>query len=128
MFVNHYTPARESVNHQPTRLPPFGRTLADALRSGMRPRGDVWIYTGTDAWDAAKARSQFRTVLVLPENEIPESYNWPVRGVDVLVVETSPVNPEILYRLAWRLLCDGAKVVRVITHDNGLAVFREEQK
>ena len=71
-----------------------------------------WIYTGTDAWSQAKA--VHAPALVLPDQESPDSFIWPVRGYTTLIIRTSPLEAEIQLSLARVLLRAGAKSVAAI--------------
>ncbi|MDH5324370.1 MAG: hypothetical protein OEZ68_04255 [Gammaproteobacteria bacterium] len=88
------------------RLPPYGKHLDPKRR-------EIWVYAGTNAWQAARDNST-RSPLVLPAEENPNSFSWPVRGKEVTVVVAGDTVELDLLRLARQLLIDGATVVRVL--------------
>ena len=84
---------------------------------------------GKEAWQKGRNFSERgQTVLVLPPDETPELYIWPVDNCDVLAMVTSPIAPHIIKQTAHALLLSGARVVRVLlpTHKNKLVVYRRQ--
>lgn len=103
------------------RLPPFGKPLARALLAGRVPVNDVWLFAGTRAWE--KEESAKRPKLILPPDEAPSAFRWPVRRCSVLISAVGDLPDHRALALIHALLTDGAEVVRVL-RDNRLAVFR----
>jgi len=63
-------------------LPPFAKSIDKFSR-----RDEIIICTGSEAWQRAKSPTWFCNVakLVLPMDEPPERYKWPVSGRYVMV-------------------------------------------
>lgn len=112
---------------------PYGKILAEQLKIGNKPRNDIFLFLGKDAWKRAK---QFyfsgQTVHILPENKIPEQYIWPVYSFPVLVFDMNmeDENEAILKRLALQLLKSGASCVRIINPYNNrpMVVFGQDRE
>lgn len=68
------------------KLPPFGREVEAAARTGFMPVGGVNIFhqpdsiTGQDAWQLAEWSRQHLgpgSAMVLPAGDAPSAYRWP---------------------------------------------------
>lgn len=108
-------------------LPPFGKLLAERLKKKDHLNNDIYLFLGSSAWQRAKnfyIRGQ--AVLVLPIDDTPEIYNWPVRGCEVLVVITSELPAHVVELTAQALLSAGAEVARVLLAWSGQmpAIYR----
>ena len=91
------------ANRKP--LPPYGKRAAsnpDAHQVGL------YVYTGENAWDAAKEANQQWPAVALPDQEHPASFRWPVKGFTVTILRMSPLDAEIQMSLARELLKAGA--------------------
>ncbi|MGD9153788.1 MAG: hypothetical protein PVG30_09120 [Gammaproteobacteria bacterium] len=96
--------------------PPYGKVLAEQLIKGELPQNDVFLFLGENAWKHAKYyHFTGQTVLILPENEYPEKFIWPVTNLPILVFDMNSycTNEKFLKRLAYQLLNSGAKCVRI---------------
>jgi len=84
----------------------------------------VWFYVGADAWKYAKRTMEYyypkRTPLVLPENEKPDIYLWPVTGHDVLLNLLDEQTPERVYSIGVCLITSSANRVVVIGETGNL--------
>lgn len=113
-------PVQPHVANAVRRLPPFSRTIAEALAAGKRFDNGVWIFAGSAAWTY---RDDYRVVLgqamLLPDGANSTAYCWPVAGLECLVVQAGTILEEVLLQLAYTLLGSGATVVRIIA--NGLS-------
>lgn len=112
------------------RYPPYGKILAEQLIKNEFPRNDVFLFLGENAWKHAKYyRFTGQTVLILPENEYPEDYIWPVTNLPILVFDMNSYRTDerFLKRLAFQLLNSGAKCVRIISAFDHypMVVFRQ---
>ena len=93
------------------RKPPFSRGLSDQAQT-------VRLYVGYgEAWDRGNNESVlgWRNFLVLPGDEDPNHYLWPVNGRPVLIVILCSYQGRQLKRLALCLLRAGAQPVLAIS-------------
>ena len=99
--------------------------------SARRAFSEIRVYTGVRAWRLRAnhaAAMPDRAMLLLPPGDPPEIYSWPVVGYEVLVIDTGGTPENMLRKLAYRLLCDGARVVRIVDTTKGaLAIFRNDE-
>lgn len=109
------------------KLPPYGKYLYIALSEGNNPTNDVYLFVGKHAW--GKARNSFvmrpTRTLCLPYDHFPEHYDWPVKGCDILVLDTGN-GAHRLIDLSLCLYQDGAKIVRSISPYNLLTIYKKE--
>ena len=89
------------------RLPPYGRQFLE-----LRPSAGPWVAIGSEAWDFARLKPF--PAMVLPPGDDPDSYDWPVAGEGVLLMECGEPDTETLERVALALLRAGAEFVRPI--------------
>ncbi|MBL8202423.1 MAG: hypothetical protein JNK40_15770 [Chromatiales bacterium] len=95
------------------RLPPFGREyLIRRQAPGYLNQGPR-VAIGARAWELAREAVAI-PIMVLPPDEEPASFAWPVGGEAVLLFETGDPDDEALERLAQALLADGAALVHAI--------------
>ena len=80
--------------------PPFGKPLKALLENAQLPTNSVYIYIGNKAWEKGKNSSVMRPnrTLILPPDESPLAYDWPVNGCDILMIETSKLDK---YYIEW---------------------------
>lgn len=95
-------------------LPPYGSRLAKLLKTGKKPRNDIFCFCGYNAWRKAKALTRSQYVLCLPPGANPIEYQWPVRECDVLVFDTGGCELRDIEHLAYCLLCAEAAIVRAV--------------
>ena len=100
-------------------MPPFAR---DFVR---RPQDSPWIFAGPLAWEWARHDS--RRKLVLPPDDNPASYKWPVADLELMVLETG-ASDDVLLDLSHELLLAGAILVGMIPLDTGrgFSTFRQD--
>jgi hypothetical protein len=98
-------------------LPPYGRSLAEARLRGQAP--NCWVCAGADGWQ----RAQWRllnvgpgSALVLPSGTDPDSYSWPVRRLDLLLLWPDG-SPSEVEGFARTLIRAGAALVSAIGRD-----------
>ncbi len=95
------------------KLPPFGNALADR-QSWQNFPYLVVICVGRNAWQDAKLWEKSDTVaLVLPRDELPGNFTWPVRGCTCLIDWSSGPGVAIVIALVRVLIKAGAKTVTV---------------
>jgi hypothetical protein len=72
------------------KLPPCGKLLYEIIKLGKRPKLDVCIYIGRDAWQYAnRNRKNFpESTLVLPAWLPAGDYDWPVKNCDCQIWDT----------------------------------------
>ena len=102
-------------------LPPF------AYYPGRSHIRHVWIYAGSNAWATALSRARSGLpVLVLPLGRSPDSYRWPVIGLDITVIGND-ASTEVLERLASTLLRAGACLIAVVCgpRNSSLVIYRQ---
>lgn len=99
---------------------PFGAPLKEALLNGNPPTNSVYLYVGDHAWmegrKSALVQRPTRT-LILPPNESPKLYSWPVLNLDILIIDTSGCEESLIESLMNELMAHGANVVRYISHN-----------
>lgn len=109
------------------KLIPYGNHLHQLQLNNQIPTNDVYVFIGDNAWDKAKAFHQMRpTTLCLPPKHLPFNYDWPVKGCDVLVFDTSIFNEDYIEDIILCLFKDGANIVRYISTDDQLTVFKKD--
>ena len=108
-------------------LPPFGRRLLVALQCGHKPKNDIFLFVGQNAWQNAKYFYNWQDVLILPPHHHPDEFNWDVvRGLSVLVRDADNVQYEVIRKLAHSLLSSLASVVYVPLADNPVTFSQGE--
>jgi hypothetical protein len=105
-----------SNNHKP--LPPYGREAAWLLSWGVKPKNDIFIFVGLHAWKLAKHFQDTQLAMLLPPNTDPASYLWPVQDCPVLVFINGDASLNDIEKLSYRLLLDGAEIVRTYQNDS----------
>ncbi len=110
------------------KVPPFGKPLKELLQSGELPTNSIYLYIGNKAWERGKKSSISRTsrTLILPPNESPLIYDWPVNGCDILMIETSPIDTESIEHLVAILFGNGATKVTLISFDFLLTIYKKD--
>ena len=113
-------PSRSGVQNGgvPMKYAPYSK---QTIQAGT-PTNDVRVFAGIDAWRQAKENS-YPWRLVLPLDDNPNLYKWPVVNADVLLFDCGQITDNDLQTLACTLLVNGANVVRVIQGEH-MAVFR----
>jgi len=94
----------------------------------IHPIGEIRIYIGTDAWNAARIRNAYSAdALVFPDGESPTAYRWPVHGLDVLIIQAGTINLKPIPELAHVLIAAGANIVRVV-YGAEMAIYRSTRR
>jgi hypothetical protein len=91
-------------------IPPYGRRLIEKRQRGK----DVVpvVLAGCDAWQASKARADNGgDPLTLPPGHSADWYKWPIAGLRVWLIFTSPHSRADLEQIATCLLQAGATEV-----------------
>ena len=99
------------------RRPPYAQQVEAHLKTGRSfPDGQhcVWIACGRDAWEqAAKTLTWGHLVMVLPPGECPNQFEWPVTGLDVVVLVAGDIDRTTLEALGTELVRVGSYLVVV---------------
>jgi len=98
-----------------TKLPPFGKSLAERQRFNNSPFFVV-VCVGMNAWERAKAWSagpNDTPGLVLTHDTKPENLYWPVNGCLVVVDWDTGPDETLIIELVQVLLSASAKTVTV---------------
>ena len=92
-------------------LAPHGKTV----RPGVK---NLKIYSGDNSWGRAEHRVQVNLpTLVLPTDEDPSNYRWPVLGLSLIVLDDYS-SKDYLQQFGRTLIQAGALLV-VIVRNNG---------
>lgn len=123
----HYSNGFTTRQHQSLRkrIPPYSKTILTLFEAQRRPKNDIWLFLGKDAWRRAKGFSTHQCVLTLPEEAEPGDFYWPVQHCTVLCVETSQQPVKLLADLRDCLLAYGARGVCFMRHNYKLHYFGE---
>jgi len=110
------------------KLPPYGKPLRDLLQSGQLPSNDVYIYIGDKAWDKGKMSSYSRPsrTLILPPNQSPLAYEWPVSSCDILLIETSQLDTEYIENFVQILFDHNANKVILISTNMLTTIYKKD--
>lgn len=106
------------------KLPPYGKQLAENIREGKLPKNDIYLTLGFRAWKAARIYALSQTVLLLPSDESPYHFEWPVTNLSVLLIDTGKVAEHLIKQTAHALLLAEASIVRAILLNGSLVIFR----
>lgn len=109
------------------KLAPYGRHLKEMLENDQLPLNDVYLFIGDHAWQTGKEWTLMRpTTLILPPHQNPHYFYWPVKNCDVLIFDTSSSNLETIEQLVIILFAYQANIVRFISTNNLLTVFKKD--
>ena len=102
--------------------PPYSKQVAkhpisEEMRVYFGDSQDVWLHT--------KIRNHYAPAVMLPPGGQFNKYQWPVKGREVLMLQTGGYQVEQIPGFAGVLLRSGAKIVRVL-YQEGLATFRPQ--
>ena len=110
------------------KLAPYGKPLKELLEAGKLPHNTVYLYFGDKSWDrgAASAKMRPTRTLILPPDESPLLYEWPVKGCDILMHETSKSTEGFVQAFVSILFGFGATIVRFQNLDFLLTVYEKD--
>jgi hypothetical protein len=110
------------------KIPPFGKPLMQLLAQGFLPNNNVYLFIGKLSWEKGKNSSYCRPsrTLILPPNDLPFSYEWPVYGCDILMIETSRLSNEYIEDITSVLFDFGAIKITLISTENLLTVYKKD--
>jgi len=109
------------------KLPPFGKYLYDCIKNNQYPNNDVYIFMGIDAWQDASAFQTSRPgTMCLPPCDRPQMYDWPLLNCDVLLFDSSVTDESYIETIALCLLSNGANIVRYVSFDNQLSIYKKD--
>ena len=104
---HYFAPPPEPEPRRQLRLPPYSRHLTIA------PGDIMFICSGKRAWDSAKRHAG--SAIVLPANDEPDEYAWPVRDCHVVLIDHQPLAHDTIDHLTMLLRNAGA--ASVMRHD-----------
>jgi hypothetical protein len=118
-----------------TRLPPFGREVSRILNNPSElnsfacchaHRGSVWVATGPGAWDW-KYRHPHLLVIVMPDGDSPNSYDWGFLCGHEPPLILPPVSndQEKCIELAAAMMRDGVLSVLAVHKSRSMKYLRE---
>jgi hypothetical protein len=107
-------------------IPPYGKPLAQSQAEQNPPNNDIYIFIGKKAWERAKASAISRPTrtLCLPPHESPFKYQWPVAMCDILIFDSGLPDEELVHDLVSVLFECHAIIVRYVSHDGLLTIFK----
>lgn len=110
------------------KSPPFSKPLRELLQSGQSTDNSIYLYIGDYAWDKGKNSSIMRPsrTLILPPNESPLVYDWPVYGCDILLIETSLFDTDYIEHFVHLLLSYGATKVVLIAVNLLITTYKKD--
>ena len=110
------------------KLPPYGKPLKALLEQGQLPNNSVYLYIGEKAWDKGYLSSISRPTrtLILPPSEFPIIYDWPVKGCDILMIETTPCDTGSIENLVDILFIYGAEKITLISTDFLSTLYKKD--
>jgi len=99
------------------KLPPYGKVVDPDAR-------EIWVYFGADAWSSAKYRAARKLpVLLLPPDQNPDAFRWPVAGKQMLLVQQGDYDLFKIPPFANLLFGYGASVVRAVYGDGQFVCY-----
>lgn len=107
------------------KLPPYGRKLYQFLQTGQIPR-DVYIFMGNNCWEATDTHNYNKYAMCLPDHTNPFQYDWPVNQCEILIFDRDRSSQEFVELFAACLFTYGANIVRYVSSDYKLTVFKKE--
>lgn len=102
----------------------IGRCWAPYAREVQARPGNVYLFTGSDAWARARARREARgpgATLLLPPGDDPGMYRWPAVKAGILIVATT-IARTLAIDLARCVVSDGTPLAYVIAERDGFSV------
>jgi len=89
--MSRYLPVSIAMTSRTTKgqlpLPPYARQLLARLERG-EPL-NVWAFGGSRAWEEAAWHNKYfgpASTLMLPPGDSPHAYQWPVDGLEMMLV------------------------------------------
>ena len=89
------------LSQRSARLAPYGKAVTAT--------SNLFIFAGPDAWGRAKQRKS-GNAMVLPEGDDPTSYQWPVHGLEVMLIWKDAARDSVL-EFGEHLIRSGASLV-----------------
>jgi len=85
----------------------------------FKPKASARLHLGDDpeAWNKCGSASEngYADILLLPKQADPFAYHWPVKGIDVLILDPIGVEVSRLERVMLACLSAGALIVMALT-------------
>jgi hypothetical protein len=115
----------DALESRASKLPPYGREVADAVHTGKNP--NVYVFAGADAWKRASNRRDARgpgETMLLPPGEDPTAYRWPAVPGGVLIVAIGQ-SRQVAFNLAQVVVSDGTPRALAIFGNNDSLIVKE---
>lgn len=104
------------------KIPPYGKEI--------QPSSDsyIFIFMGKMAWKRAKDFKEpyFPQTLVLPPNDSPFDYAWPIKDREIYLLDTGITIPENVRQVVMCFLNSGASVIRYISRTVSMTEFKRK--
>lgn len=98
-------------------LPPYGKILKAYLDANIILPYAVSVFVGKDAYKEAKALLPYQICLCLPKDKSPETYQWPVKDLRLIVYDTGSMTITELESIAVCLFeKGGAQMITIHSH------------
>ncbi len=106
------------------RILPYGKVV-EAL---IDQRPYIFIFIGKNAWKRARSFKDpyFPSTLVLPPNDSPFAYSWPVKDCEVYVLDTDVTRIAYVRGLFSCLFNFGSKVIKYVSLNNPMTEIKKD--
>lgn len=110
------------------KIPPYGKSLRDLQRQGLRPANDIYVFTGLRAWQKSHCFALMypERLLCLPPWQDPTTFLFPVKGCSILIHDTLASDMDYIDSLASAVFTEGATAVRFISQDFKLIIYNKD--
>lgn len=104
----------DTHTHYTLKLPPFAKTLIARQQYRNHPFLAV-VCAGVEAWEHAQQwnRQPDYSAVVLPAGQRPDSFKWPVKGLDCIIERSAGPDDSLIIDLVKALFLSGALTVSV---------------
>ena len=111
-----------------TKIPPYGKSLFELQKKGLKPNNSVYVWIGLNAWIKGRvfSNSMPNRTLVLPPWESAIKYDWPVKDCDVLIQASPYADQDYIEETVYYLYKHDAEIVRAVSGDFTLTVYHKE--
>ncbi len=99
------------------KLPPFGSILTAYQQNAIRLQPTIYIFTGQQAFQAAKAHLEIGTLATcLPYGQDFNSYDWPIKNQKVILTDAGLTTIGHLKRFSLHLIKLHPRILCVSSH------------
>lgn len=112
------------------KYPPYSASLKSLIAKGYRPKNDVNLFVGLNAWQKGASFSVMypdRT-LILPPWLSPADFLWPVMQCDIIIFDSSydPAPEDYIDDLVWHLYKSGANAIRFVNSKSDVSIYHKD--